>query len=120
MQAFVRRFQATGGMVLAGTDMLPWPGAGLHEELRLLAEAGLSPLAALQTATGNAARALGWDGHTGSIAIGLDADLVLLDANPLQDITNTTRIWAVVRAGHLLDRASLDRLLAAADSGHGR
>ena len=99
-------------MLLAGTDMLPWPGAGLHEELRLFVEAGLSPLAALQTATWNSARALGWDGHTGTIAVGLDADLVLLDADPLQDITNTTRIWAVVRAGRVLDRATLDRLLA--------
>jgi imidazolonepropionase-like amidohydrolase len=111
MQAFVRDFQASGGMLLTGTDMSPWPGAGLHEELRLLVDAGLSPLAALQAATGNSARALGWDGRTGAIAVGLDADLVLLDADPLRDIANTTRIRAVVRAGHLLDRAALDRLL---------
>lgn len=111
MSMFVGRFHRAGGRILAGTDMLPWPG-GLHEELRLLVEAGLSPLAALQTATWNPARALGWDGHTGTIAVGKDADLVLLDADPLHDITNTTRIWAVVRAGHIVDRAALDRLLA--------
>lgn len=120
MQAFVRRFQAAGGMLLAGTDMSPWPGAGLHEELRLLVESGLSPLAALQAATWNPARALGWDGHTGTVAVGLDADLVLLDANPLHDITNTTRIWAVVRAGQVLDRTTLDRLLAVGDTARGR
>ena len=111
MQAFVRRFHSAGGTILAGSDMSPWPGAGLHEELRLLVESGLSPLAALQAATSKPARALGWAAHTGTLAAGKDADLVLLDANPLLDITNTTRIRAVVRAGQLLDRAALDRLL---------
>jgi hypothetical protein len=115
MLMFVRRFHAAGGRILAGTDNYPWPG-GLHEELRLLVEAGLSPLAALQTATWNPARALGWDRHTGTIAVGKDADLVLIDADPLQDITNTARIWAVVRAGQIVDRAALDRLLAVGDS----
>lgn len=61
MQTFVRRIQEAGGLVLAGTDNLPWPAAGVHEELRLLVDAGLSPLAALQAATRNAARALGWE-----------------------------------------------------------
>lgn len=112
MQAFVRRFQADGGVLLAGTDMLPWPGPGLHEELLLLVEAGLSPMSALQAATRNAARALGWEARTGTIAVGLSADLVLLEANPLLDITNTTKIWAVVRAGHVLTRPALDTLLA--------
>jgi imidazolonepropionase-like amidohydrolase len=115
MQRFVRRFHEAGGLVLAGTDMLPWPGAGLHEELRLLVLAGLSPMAALQAATRNAARALGWEGKTGTIAAGLDADLVLLDADPLQDITNTRKIWKVVRAGRVLDRAKLDSLLTRRD-----
>ena len=110
MQAFVSRFQAAGGLVLAGTDMLPWPGAGLHEELRLLVAAGLTPLEALQAATRNAARALGWEGKTGTIAAGLDADLLLLDADPLQDIRNTIKIWKVVRAGRVLERTTLDSL----------
>jgi len=120
MQDFVRRFQSAGGMILAGTDMSPWPGAGMHEELRLLVESGLSPLAALQAATWNPARALGWSARTGTIAVGLDADLVLLDANPLDDITNTARIRAVVRAGRLLNRTTLDSLLAARDTTRGR
>jgi hypothetical protein len=111
-QAFVRRFHEAGGLVLAGTDELPWPGAGLHEELRLLVDAGLTPLAALQAATRNAARALGWEARTGTITVGREADLVLLDGNPLEDITNTRRIRAVVRAGRVLDRAALDSLLA--------
>jgi imidazolonepropionase-like amidohydrolase len=110
MQRFVRRFQEAGGLVLAGTDMLPWPGAGLHEELRLLVLAGLTPMQALQAATRNAARALGWEGKTGTIVAGLDADLALLDADPLQDITNSTRIWKVIRAGRVIDRATLDSM----------
>jgi hypothetical protein len=110
MQRFVQRFQQGGGLLLAGTDMLPWPGAGLHEELRLLVLAGLSPMQALQAATRNAARALGWERKTGTIAAGLDADLVLLDADPLRDISNTTKIWKVVRAGRVLDRAALDSM----------
>jgi imidazolonepropionase-like amidohydrolase len=107
---FVRRFHEAGGVVLAGTDMMPWPGAGIHEELRLLVRAGLSPMAALQAATRNAARALGWERRTGTIAPGLDADLVVLDADPLADIGNTTKIWKVIRAGHVLDRRALDLL----------
>ena len=112
MTNFVSRFQEAGGLVLAGTDMTPWPGAGIHEELRLLVDAGLTPVQALQAATINAATALGWKTRTGSIEVGKDADLVLLDANPLVDITNTARIRAVFRAGKMLDRSALDSLRA--------
>jgi imidazolonepropionase-like amidohydrolase len=112
MQAFVRRFHEAGGLIVTGTDMLPWPTAGLQEELRLLVDAGLSPLAALQAATRNAAKALGWGARTGTIEVGRDADLVLLDGDPLQDITNTQRIRIVVRAGRVLPRAQLDSILA--------
>lgn len=118
-QAFLRQFHEAGGLVLAGTDMLPWPTAAIHEELRQLVDAGLSPMAALQAATRNNARALGWEARTGTIAPGKDADLLLLDANPLEDIRNTTRIRAVVRAGRVFGRAELDRLLARVDTtGH--
>jgi cytosine/adenosine deaminase-related metal-dependent hydrolase len=73
-----------------------------------------------KAATWNPARALGWSERTGTIAVGLDADLVLLDANPLDDIMNTARIRAVVRAGRLLNRTTLDSLLAARDTSRGR
>jgi len=99
-------------MVLAGSDMSPWPGEGIHEELRLLVLAGLSPMAALQAATRNAARVLGWERKTGTIAVGLDADLIVLDADPLRDITNTKKIWKVIRAGRVIERAELDSMLA--------
>ena len=113
MTRFLRRFQNAGGLVLAGTDNTPWPGAGMHEEMRLLVDAGLTPMQALQAATRNAARALGWEARTGTIEAGKDADLLLLDADPLVKITNTSRIRAVIRGGHLHDRSALDRLVTA-------
>ena len=104
-----------GVPILAGTDVLnPWclPGFSLHDELALLVQAGLTPAAALQTATINPARFLGREKDLGTISKGKIADLVLLDANPLQDIRNTTRINAVVVNGRLLDRPALDRMLS--------
>jgi imidazolonepropionase-like amidohydrolase len=74
-------------------------------------QAGLSPMAALQTATRNPAEFLGLQKETGTIANGKIANLVLLDANPLQDIRNTRKIWAVILNGRLLTRADLDRVL---------
>ena len=77
-----------------------------------LVEAGLTPLAALQAATHNPARVLGLADSLGSIEVGKLADLVLLDANPFEDIRNTQKIRAVVADGHLYRRADLDQLLA--------
>ncbi len=74
----------------------------------------MSPLAALQTATINPARYLGALDSLGTVAEGKIADLVLLDANPLQDVRNVDRIRAVVANGRLLTRAALDSLLATA------
>jgi imidazolonepropionase-like amidohydrolase len=75
-------------------------------------EAGLTPLEALQTATLNPAQVLGLAGSLGIMEAGKFADLVLLDANPLENIRNTKRIRAVVADGRLYRRADLDRLLA--------
>src|SRR5579864_5863770 len=101
---------------LAGTDTeepyFTIPGFSLHEELVLLVQAGFTPLEALQTATLNPARFLGKEQEFGSIAPEKVADLVLLDANPLEDIGNTRRIAAVVYGGKLYPRASLDAMLA--------
>jgi erythromycin esterase len=112
MGKFVARFHELGGVILAGTDWYALDGMDLHEELRLLVRSGLSPAAALQAATINAARALSWDDRLGVIGAGHLADLVLLEANPLDDILNTRRIRAVVHGGQYLDRAALDALLA--------
>lgn len=110
----LKQMHAAGVPLLAGTDMgvpLTFPGFSLHDELGLLVEQlGITPLEALRAATSNPARLFGIDG--GAIAPGMPADLVLLRANPLTDITNTGTIEAVVLRGELLDRAELDRLLA--------
>lgn len=106
---------ASGLALLAGSDAgvpFSYPGAGLHDELRMLVDAGLTPMEALQTATRNAAQALGAD-SLGTLEVGKMADVVLLAANPLDDIRNTRRIVAVVIGGRLLhtaDRSSIVRV----------
>jgi adenine deaminase len=111
----VGMMRQSGVELLAGTDVgNPYcmPGFSLHDELALLVQAGLTPAEALQSATLNPARFLGKEADLGGIAPGQIADLVLLDANPLDDIGNTKRINAVVVNGGLLDRVALDRLLS--------
>jgi imidazolonepropionase-like amidohydrolase len=114
----VRGMRDAGVRLLAGTDagsVLVYPGFSLHEELRLLVEeAGLSPREALVAATISPARYFGMESDLGSIAPGQIADLVLLDADPLENIRNTARIFAVVQRGRLFDRARLDALLEGA------
>jgi imidazolonepropionase-like amidohydrolase len=103
-----------GVPILAGTDAAPGvyilPGFSLHDELAEMVAAGLSPMEALQTATSNPARFLMRD-DIGKIAPGAVADLVLLSADPVADIHNTTAIQAVVANGRIFDRAGLDDLL---------
>jgi imidazolonepropionase-like amidohydrolase len=99
--------------ILAGTDTAAgvrvYPGFSLHEELSLLVQAGLTPMQALQSATRNAGVFFGLR-DTGTIANGNRADLVLLDANPLENISNARKIQAVVLNGRYLSRADLDNL----------
>jgi imidazolonepropionase-like amidohydrolase len=87
-------------------------GFCLHDELRAMVRGGMTPLAALQTATLNPAKYFNIQQTAGGVAAGERADLVLLNANPLTDINNVARIQAVVLAGRLLDRNDLDRILA--------
>jgi len=99
---------------IAGTDSANAslvPGFSLHQELILFVAAGFTPMQALQSATLNPARYLGRDQDLGTIEVGKVADLVLLDANPLDDIANTQRIHAVVVNGRYLDRTALDLML---------
>ncbi|MGW4520325.1 amidohydrolase family protein [Amycolatopsis sp. NPDC004378] len=101
--------------LLGGTDCLNpyvFPGFSLHDELDFLVEAGLSPRSALQAVTRDAARFLGRSATSGTITPGKEADLVLLDADPLADIRAVHRIDTVVTAGRVLGRARLDRMLA--------
>jgi hypothetical protein len=116
-RALASALHAAGLPLLAGTDAgdrFAFPGFTLHDELALLVDAGLSPMEALQAATLNPATYLDAADSLGAVAPGKLADLVLLDANPLDDIRNTRRIAAVVLNGVLFDRAALDRLRAQA------
>jgi imidazolonepropionase-like amidohydrolase len=116
-KALVGRFHAAGVSLLAGSDdnnPFVFPGFSLHDELALLVDSGLTPMQALQTATLNPARFLNRLAAAGTIKKGKLANLILLDANPLEEIHNTTKINAVVVNGQLLDRNALDALLASA------
>jgi imidazolonepropionase-like amidohydrolase len=100
--------------LLAGTDIgnpYLYPGSSLHDEMQLFVQAGLSPADALRTATLNPARYLEREADFGTVAEGKIADLVLLDADPLQDIGNTRGIAAVIFNGRYFDRAQLDAML---------
>jgi hypothetical protein len=100
---------------MAGTDTAAgvhiFPGFSLHDELALFVRAGLTPMQALQTATLNPAKFMGRLTDLGTVEQGKLADLVLLDASPLENIANTKRIRAVVLAGRYFDRADLDGML---------
>jgi imidazolonepropionase-like amidohydrolase len=123
MRLFQRRLELVGEMhragigILAGSDVLNpycFPGFSLHDELEWLVKAGLTPMAALQAATRNPALFLGQP-EAGTIEPGKLADLVLLDADPLEDIRNTRRIATVVANGRLYSREAIAGLLAQAE-----
>ena len=101
---------------LAGTDTPAgvhiFPGYSLHEELQRFVAAGFTPLEALQTATINPARFFGMEDRAGSIERGKLADLVLLCANPLEDIANTQKIAGVIANGRYYGRAELEKMIA--------
>jgi hypothetical protein len=108
--------QQAGVLLLAGSDTGAtnddkYPGFSLHDELRRLVEAGLTPAQALKTATWNPAKWQGRLDQSGSIEQSKLADMVLLDANPLADIRNTSKIRGVFANGRWLDRRSLDAML---------
>lgn len=105
----VRAVQRAGVKIMAGTDFPP-ERSRLYEELSLLVEAGLTPIEALQSATSNPAAFLGRLDSLGTIERGKIADLVLLDANPLEDISNVQKINAVVFGGKLIPKSSLEAM----------
>lgn len=108
-----------GVPLLAGSEAglaYAYPGASVHDELALLVAAGLTPLEALATATREPARFLGREGELGAVRRGLLADLVVLDADPSGDITNTTRIHGVVARGDWVSPERRRRLLTDAEA----
>jgi hypothetical protein len=113
----VKEIADAGGGIMAGSDTPEWflgYGFTLHRELECLVAAGLSPYQALAAATRNPAEFLHASSEWGTIEPGKRADLVLLSADPLVDIRNTTRIELVCIGGRPLERAELDRLIRTA------
>lgn len=117
---FRRLLEVVGMMHQAGVPLLTgsdlgnpfmFAGFSLHDELELLVQAGLTPLEALKTATVNPAKYLGMSGSLSTIEKGKIADLVLLEANPLENISNTQKVAAVVANGRYLPKESLQRML---------
>jgi imidazolonepropionase-like amidohydrolase len=105
LQRFVASYVRMGGRVVAGTDtpqQFVVPGASLHRELQLYVAGGLTTAAALKAATTNSADLLGIADRAGTVEIGKDADLVLLDADPLADISATMQIRLVIRGGSIV------------------
>jgi imidazolonepropionase-like amidohydrolase len=122
---FQRQLELVGAMhragvrFMAGTDTpnpFIYPGFSLHDELEWLVKAGLTPMEALQTATRNPAEYLNKLDSLGTIEKGKLADLVLLEANPLEDIGNTRKIASVVISGKLIPKTQLQEMLAGVEA----
>lgn len=110
----VNKIHETKIEIMAGTDCpiaMLTPGLSLHEELEMLVQAGLTPLEALKTATINPARYFNLENELGLVKEGMWADLVLLDANPIENIAHTKSINAVVKNGKYMDKNELNGIL---------
>ncbi len=126
--AFLRlRLKLIGALprdrLLLGSDapqVFNVPGFAIHRELALYVEAGLTPAEALATGSVNVARYLGLADRRGLIRPNFDADLVLLEADPLADIANTRKVAGVMVAGRWYDQAWRERKLAAIAARHAR
>lgn len=111
--------QQEGVNIIAGTDAgflnsFDYPGQGLHDELGIFVKNGLTPQQALQASVINGPRFMGKLERYGAVAQGKAADLLVLDANPLQDIANTRKVRLVVSQGKVYERAKLDAMLESA------
>ena len=103
---------------MAGTDTSVYPriaGFMLHDELETLVQCGLTPAEALRTATAVPAQFLGRDNDLGSIRAGKVADMLLLNENPLENIGNTRKLWAIVFGGKVFQQAEIEGLLREAE-----
>ena len=108
-------FSDAGVHMLAGSDLGGgWvlPGFSLHQEFDELGKAGIAPLRILQMTTLNAAEFLGRSASMGTVEVGKDADLVLLEGNPVDGVQNLHKIGGVIRAGFYYSRQDLAALLA--------
>ncbi|NDY96015.1 amidohydrolase family protein [Wenzhouxiangella limi] len=113
-RALIGALHEAGAVLLLGADapqILNIPGDAIHHELETYVASGLSPAEALATGTVNVARYFDQSDRYACLQSGCIADLVLLDANPLDDIRNSREIEGVMRAGRWFDRQTLDRML---------
>jgi imidazolonepropionase-like amidohydrolase len=110
-----RLMQQNGVKMLAGSDVSGvWliPGISLHQEFREMAAAGLTPLQVLQATTLNAAEYLNRQDRAGTVEEGRDADLVLLDANPVASVDNLGAISGLFLDGRYFSKAALEKMKA--------
>lgn len=118
----LREMHEAGVDLLVGSDVAVlniYPGSSLHEEMALFVERlGMTPAEVLERTTRKSAAFLGIADSVGTIAPGQIADLVLLDANPLEDIRNVGRVTSVIVRGTVYDPTGLDEILAAVDTAH--
>jgi len=109
-KANAKRLQEAGVMLVAGTDA-PYPGnyygEGLHRELELLVEAGLTPLQALTASTKNAAILMNQAQEWGTLASGRRADILIINGHPASEIRDSRNVEMVIQNGRMIDRASL-------------
>jgi len=111
----IKALHDAGALLMLGSDapqVMNVPGFSVHRELQTYVAAGLTPFDALATGTRNVAAYFGTTDSIGTVERGKIADLVLLDGNPLADITNTTRISGVMARGVWVSRADIDLRLA--------
>lgn len=112
--ALVGRMHSMGVALIAGSgagNYFMFPGSGLHSELEFLVQAGLTPMGAIQSATIRPMELMGLSASLGTIEPGKKVDMILLDANPLLDISNSRRVVGVWKAGRYFDRGALDAML---------
>ena len=112
-RSLILALHEAGARILLGSDapqIFNVPGFSLHRELELMVAAGLTPFEALQAGTTNVAQFLGL--KTGVIATGYEADLVMLDSDPLEDISSTRRVHGVMVRGTWYSGADIEALLS--------
>ena len=102
---FIVKFSAAGGKLVVGTAAPnPIPGISVHRDMQLMVDAGMPPMKALQAATKNIAEMTRKTADLGTLEAGKYADLLILDGNPLEDISNTQKIAQVMKGGKIIDR----------------
>jgi len=106
--AIVGALHKAGVPIVAGTDQMV-PGHSLHREIELYVRAGFTPMEAIQAATMVPARVMGLEKEAGTVEVGKRADVILLDANPLESIRNIRRVKYVITNGTMYDCAELWR-----------